>query len=71
MDVLHQAIEAADTFQPMTDAEVEAILRKSAPAAARGEFELFKTTSIFDATATNPDWLGEEPKRLQQLMPDA
>jgi aryl-alcohol dehydrogenase-like predicted oxidoreductase len=71
MDVLHQAIEAADTFQPMTDADVEAILRKSAPAAARGEFELFKTTSIFDATATNPDWLGEEPKRVQQLMPDA
>jgi len=71
MDVLHQAIEAVDTFQPMTDADVEAILRKSAPAAARGEFELFKTTSIFDATATNPDWLGEEPKRLQQLMPDA
>jgi aryl-alcohol dehydrogenase-like predicted oxidoreductase len=70
MDVLHQAIEAAETFQPMTDADVDAILRKSAPAAARGEFELFKTSSLFDATTTNPEWLGEEPERLQQLMPE-
>jgi aryl-alcohol dehydrogenase-like predicted oxidoreductase len=41
-----------------------------ATAASRGEFELFKTTSIFDATAVNPAWLGEEPKRVQQVMPD-
>jgi hypothetical protein len=38
-------------------------------AASRGEFELFKTTSNFDSTATNPAWLGEEPERVQQLMP--
>jgi hypothetical protein len=38
-------------------------------AASRGEFELFKTTSIFDATAMNPSWLGEEPQRVQQVMP--
>jgi hypothetical protein len=30
--------------------------------------EPFKTSSIFDATAQNPDWLGEEPQRIQQLM---
>jgi predicted aldo/keto reductase-like oxidoreductase len=70
MDVLHQAIEAAETFRPMTDTEVQAILGKTAPSAARGEFELFKTSSIFDATTTNPEWLGEEPKRLQDLMPE-
>jgi len=34
-----------------------------------GEFEPFKISSIFDSTASNPDWLGEEPERLQQLMP--
>jgi aryl-alcohol dehydrogenase-like predicted oxidoreductase len=67
---LDQAIEAADTFQPMTDDAVQAILKKTAPKAARGEFELFKTSSIFDATTTNPEWLGEEPKRLQELMPN-
>ena len=70
MDVLHQAIEAMETFQPLTDSEVQAILDRTAPAAAQGEFELFKTSSIFDATTTNPEWLGEEPKRLQDLMPE-
>jgi aryl-alcohol dehydrogenase-like predicted oxidoreductase len=70
MKMLDQAIDAAETFQPMTDAEVQAILAKTAPAAARGEFEPFKTSSIFDATTTNPEWLGEEPKRLRELMPD-
>lgn len=24
--------------------------------------------SIYDGTAQNPDWLGEEPQRIQQLM---
>jgi aryl-alcohol dehydrogenase-like predicted oxidoreductase len=38
-------------------------------AAARGEFELFKITSIFDGTAQHPQWLGEEPPRLQHVMP--
>jgi aryl-alcohol dehydrogenase-like predicted oxidoreductase len=31
--------------------------------------ELFKTTSIFDSTTQNPQWLGEEPAKFQQLMP--
>ena len=42
---------------------------KTADAASRGEFEPFKTSSIFDATAQHPEWLGEEPERLQKLMP--
>jgi aryl-alcohol dehydrogenase-like predicted oxidoreductase len=71
LDVLHQALDAAETFQPLSDADVQAMLAKTAPAAAHGEFELFKTSSIFDATTTHPEWLGEEPKRLQDLMPDA
>ena len=37
---------------------------------AAGEFELFKTSSIFDSTAKNPDWLGQEPERIRALMPD-
>lgn len=27
------------------------------------------TSSIFDATAQHPEWLGEEPERKQKLMP--
>ena len=69
VEILQQAIDAVDTFRPLSDAEVDAILEKTAPAAARGEFEPFKTSSIFDATTSNPEWLGEEPERLTRLMP--
>ena len=54
------------TFLPMSDEDVRTLLSKTSKAAARGDFELFKTTSIFDGTAQNPEWLGEEPQRLQQ-----
>jgi aryl-alcohol dehydrogenase-like predicted oxidoreductase len=70
MKILDQAIEAARTFQPMTKAHVDSILVKTKAAASNGEFELFKTTSIFDSTATHPDWLGEEPDRLKQMVPE-
>jgi aryl-alcohol dehydrogenase-like predicted oxidoreductase len=68
MSVLEQALEVGKTFRAMSGAEVEALLAKTASAAARGEFELFKTTSIFDSTATNPAWLGEEPERVRDMM---
>ncbi len=67
---LEQAFEAVRTFHPMSQAEVDALLAKTAAAASLGEFEPFKTSSIFDATAVHPEWLGEEPQRLQQLMPE-
>jgi predicted aldo/keto reductase-like oxidoreductase len=69
MKILEQALEAARTFRTMGEAEVEALLRKTAKAASKGEFELFKTSSIFDSTATNPEWLGEESERVQRVMP--
>ena len=69
MEILDQAFEAVRTFRPMTTNEVELLLKKTVSAAANGEFEPFKTTSIFDGTAENPEWLGEEPERFQQLMP--
>jgi aryl-alcohol dehydrogenase-like predicted oxidoreductase len=68
MQVLEQALDVGETFQPMSDAEVNALLAKTRAAAAHGEFELFKTTSIFDSTATNPAWLGEEPQRVRDMM---
>src|SRR6476660_3223117 len=69
MQILDQACEAARTFRPLSDPELTALLSKTAKAAARGEFEPFKTSSIFDGTAENPAWLGDEPQRLQDLMP--
>ena len=69
MEILDQACRAALTYRQMGKDEVRSLLAKTAQAAARGEFEPFKTSSIFDGTAKNPQWLGEEPERLQQLMP--
>ena len=69
MEILDQAFEAARTFQPLSDSEVEALLAKTAKAASHGEFEPFKTSSIFDSTAANPSWLGKEPKRIRELNP--
>jgi aryl-alcohol dehydrogenase-like predicted oxidoreductase len=68
IEFIDQACEAARTHKQMTDADVADLLSRTADGAARGEFEPFKTTSLFDATAMNPAWLGEEPERLQQLI---
>jgi aryl-alcohol dehydrogenase-like predicted oxidoreductase len=68
MEILKQAFEAARTFRPLSASEVSALLAKTAKAAARGEFEPFKTSSIFDATASHPQWLGEEPTRKTELV---
>jgi len=68
MENLEQALTAARTFKPMTDEQVKTLLDKTAQPAARGEFELFKTTSIYDGTASHPEWLGEEPPRVKQAM---
>jgi aryl-alcohol dehydrogenase-like predicted oxidoreductase len=69
LEVLEQAVLAARTFRPLGEDELRALRAKTAEAAARGVWELFKTTSLFDSTATHPDWLGEEPPRLRSLAP--
>lgn len=55
---VHQALEAARTFRPMSEKEVSALLAKTAVPGTRGEFEPFKNTNSFDGTAHNPEWLG-------------
>jgi aryl-alcohol dehydrogenase-like predicted oxidoreductase len=67
LEILDQAIEAAQTFQPMTTAAVEALLAKTKQAAADGQFELFKTSQHFDSTAEHPEWLGGESSHVQQV----
>jgi aryl-alcohol dehydrogenase-like predicted oxidoreductase len=68
MENLEQALNAARTFRPMSADEVQALLARTKEAASKGEFELFKTTSVFDGTATHPDWLGDEPPRVKAVM---
>src|SRR5215208_7227609 len=68
MEDLEQALTAARTFKPMTDEQVKNLLSKTEQSASRGEYELFKTTSVYDGTAVHPEWLGEEPERVQRVM---
>jgi len=68
MEILDQAFAAVDSFHPLSNDEREALLAKTRQAAANGHFEPFKTSSIFDGTAENPQWLGEEPPEIRELM---
>ncbi len=58
MPILDQAFEAARTFKPLTQQQTAALLARTAPLAAKGRFELFKTSDRYDGTARNPQWLG-------------
>lgn len=58
MDILEQALKAARTFQPLRAEERSSLLARTAEAAAKGEYELYKTATQFDATSRNPHWLG-------------
>ena len=69
MEILDQAFAAIESFHPLSNGEREALLAKTCEAAANGRFEPFKTSSIFDSTAENPEWLGEEPREIRELMP--
>jgi uncharacterized protein len=58
LPILEQALEAARSFTPMTEQQVAALLSKTEQAAKDGEYEKYKTSSNFDGTAHNPQWLG-------------
>lgn len=58
MVILNQALNAARNFHPMSETQVAALLAKTAQAAEAGQYELYKTTTSFDGTTHNPQWLG-------------
>src|SRR6201984_2339007 len=58
LEILQQAIDAAHSFKPTDTIEVSNLLAKTAPAAEKGEYELYKTSNQFDGTIHNPQWLG-------------
>jgi aryl-alcohol dehydrogenase-like predicted oxidoreductase len=68
MEILDQAFEAVRTYHPLNQEELDTLVAKTSAAAVNGRFEPFKTTSIFDGTAQHPEWLGEEPPEVQQLV---
>lgn len=58
MERLEQALTAARTFQPLSEAQLSALLNKTKTAALTGRLEGFKTTTQFDGTAQHLDWMG-------------
>jgi aryl-alcohol dehydrogenase-like predicted oxidoreductase len=58
LERVDQALEAARTFKPMNDQDVLRLVSKTKDAAMKGEYELFKTSTRFDGTANNPQWMG-------------
>ena len=57
MDILKQALEAVKSFKPLSAADVQTLLLKTADVARDGKYELFKTSSKHDSTAKHPEWL--------------
>jgi uncharacterized protein len=66
---LDQAFEATRTFQPMDKAKLAELLARSRPHAIHGKYELFKTSALFDGTAKNAQWLGEDVESVLKLAP--
>ena len=58
MEILDQALEAARTFKPMSQEAVVGAARPHGGRGGSGQYEPFKTTTGFDGTAHNPQWLG-------------
>jgi aryl-alcohol dehydrogenase-like predicted oxidoreductase len=56
--ILDQAFEAVRTFQPLSEEQIAALMKRTAQAASEGQFERFKTSPRFDSTAKHPEWLG-------------
>jgi aryl-alcohol dehydrogenase-like predicted oxidoreductase len=59
LKILDQACEAVRTFKPLDADQRAALAARVQEAALHGKFERYKTTSIFDATAKHPTWLGD------------
>jgi predicted aldo/keto reductase-like oxidoreductase len=57
ISILQQALKVARTFSPLTSEQVAALLAKTAQAAQKGDYELYKTSHNFDGTYQNPQWL--------------
>jgi len=58
MKDVQQAIDLGRSFKPLTESERAALLGKTAEVAKNGQFEPYKTSTQFDGTTHNPQWLG-------------
>src|SRR5437016_7125774 len=58
LEIVKQALNTARNFKPMNREEIATLLGRTSAAAAEGKFELYKTSTNFDGTTHNPEWLG-------------
>lgn len=58
MDKLEQNLAIVKNFKPLTAQEVRTLVARTSAAAKTGAHERFKTSTEYDATAKNVDWLG-------------
>ena len=68
-EILEQAIHAAKTYSSLPAAQMTAILKRTEPHAQEGEYELFKTSALFDSTAQHPEWLGTTSPHVKSVQP--
>ena len=57
MPILQQALEAVRTYQPMSPADQQALLAKSAALGSTGKTEKYKVSHHFDSTMQHPGYL--------------
>lgn len=55
---VEQALRVAKGFQPLAEREVSELLARTGDRARGGVSERYKTTTEYDGTTQNPDWLG-------------
>jgi predicted aldo/keto reductase-like oxidoreductase len=55
---LEQGLQAARSFRPLTEKELASLSARTAAAGHDGQFEPFKTSTMFDGTVHSPQWLG-------------
>jgi len=58
MQIVRQALDTARNFKPMNKEEIASLLARTSLAANQGKFELYKTSTNFDGTTHNPQWMG-------------
>ena len=58
MERVEQAIRIASGFRPMVEGDVSALLARTEGRAQGGVSEQYKTTTNYDGTTQNPEWLG-------------
>jgi len=54
---LDQALDAVRNFRPLTKAQMAALVARTRDAALDGNYEQFKTSTVFDGTAKHPEWM--------------